>query len=226
MLETIHRRLNPKDFVWRPAAAVTSPVRAAFVLVGYLFRRIVYWLCRAATVGVAAIIYRQPRVIYAPAEWTAAGPYRRKTRLIKYRAICHGSLWCDRERIILWISSSARDYPTSGHGDFLPCELLVPFRSERADYVRPSSLTFFVRGARAWASAPASRLIVPDAIFEIGTMHFRRSRLGHYDRFALRWLSVWLTDQGLVKPARWAGSRILMKIHVLKRRQLFLVYIL
>lgn len=38
---------------------------------------------------------------------------RRKTCLIKYRAICHGSLWCDRERIILWISSSATCSPSA-----------------------------------------------------------------------------------------------------------------
>lgn len=41
-----------KDFVWRPAATVTS-LLALCVFAGYLFRRIVYWLCRAATVGVA-----------------------------------------------------------------------------------------------------------------------------------------------------------------------------
>lgn len=37
---------------------------------------------------------------------------RRKTCLIKYRAICHGSLWCDWERIILWISSSTTCSPS------------------------------------------------------------------------------------------------------------------
>lgn len=106
---------STKDFVWRPAAAVTFPARAPCVL-ARLF--VSAHRCIDSTTPPplveysagrrrGAIIYRQPRVIYAPAEWARA-PYRRKTRLIKYRAICHGSLWCDRERIILWISSSAR----------------------------------------------------------------------------------------------------------------------
>jgi hypothetical protein len=137
---------STKDFVWRPAAAVTSAGWTARSRRLFVSAHRVLTLQRAATVGVAAIIYRQPRVIYAPAEW--AEPYRRKTRLIKYRAICHGSLWCDRERIILWISSSARLLPHLGPRRFSPLRASRPLSFwERITSDRPPSLSRSSLGA-------------------------------------------------------------------------------
>lgn len=128
---------STKDFVWR--ASPFLPPRKAYSRLFVSSHRVLTLRdgrCRGD--NISTIGWYMPR----RSEWLC----RRKTCLIKYRAICHGSLWCDRERIILWISSSATCSPSASPPPLflIAYELLTPpfapLSVLRADYSWPVAI--------------------------------------------------------------------------------------
>lgn len=156
---------STKDFVWR--ASPFLPPRKAYSRLFVSSHRVLTLRdgrCRGD--NISTIGWYMPR----RSEWLC----RRKTCLIKYRAICHGSLWCDRERIILWISSSATCSPSAS-----PPPLFLLSSSSPTSFSPPLSPP-----SRSWEriipdpllspDPPPSRVVPPTCS---SLVSFRRSRI-------------------------------------------------
>lgn len=134
---------STKDFVWR--ASPFLPPRKAYSRLFVSSHRVLTLRdgrCRGD--NISTIGWYMPR----RSEWLC----RRKTCLIKYRAICHGSLWCDRERIILWISSSATCSPSAS-----PPPLFLLSSSSPTSFSPPLSPP-----SRSWERIIPDPLLSPD----------------------------------------------------------------